>query len=317
MSRFRRAAVPALLLCALMSGRASAQCWGAVPCPEPEARLSFAGEVQTAAINSALGGVTAGLLRRARGGSFREGFLAGAAGGALVYAGKRVAAEPWGGAGLLGREVAAVGSSVVWNASAGRAPLERVVLPVGPVRLYVERGPGPRVRPKLDFASAAALALVAAAPGTELDWGESLSAGAPIFRRTLPYHGDQWQGEHVAGVISYRAEDGRVLAAPGRRAQVLAHERVHVIQHDQAFLFWSEPAERALLGRSRLGRALGRHVDLGLNVPALGAFQQFLPYRARPWEREASLLGGTGEVGGHGTGGDEDGDGGRLRPSRP
>lgn len=248
--------------------------------------------METAAINVALGGLSAGGLRILRGGSLREGLesgIAGAAGGALVYAGKRVAVQRWGGAGFVGREVAAVGSSVVWNASAGRGMVDRLVLPVGPVRLYVALDEGVRVTPKLDVSSTVAIAFASLNGG--IDWERSVSAGAPVFRRTVPYAQAEVIGQQAAGVITYRDRLGR--GEPGESSlETLAHEQVHVIQRDQSFLFWSEPAEEALFGATPAGRVLRLHLDVGFDVVAKLLVKQVVDYETRPWEREAHLLSG-------------------------
>src|SRR5690606_17462320 len=60
-------------------------------------------------VNVVLGGLVAGVLHGARGGDFRDAVVKGVTGGALSFAGKRLAVEPFFGAGLLGREVSAVG----------------------------------------------------------------------------------------------------------------------------------------------------------------------------------------------------------------
>ncbi|MGH7477889.1 MAG: hypothetical protein ACRELD_16625, partial [Longimicrobiales bacterium] len=62
---------------------------------------AWLGELAFLGGNAALGGLTAGLLRAVRGGSFWEAFRNGFAGGALAYAGRRIAAEQVAGAGLL------------------------------------------------------------------------------------------------------------------------------------------------------------------------------------------------------------------------
>ncbi|HEX5869912.1 MAG TPA: hypothetical protein VFY65_05845 [Longimicrobium sp.] len=246
--------------------------------------------METAAINVALGGLTGFGLRVLRGGSLRQGLesgVAGAAGGVLVYGGKRVAVQRWEGAGLVGREIAAVGSSVVWNASAGRGMVDRLVLPAGPVRLYVTLDEGFRVTPKLDLSSALAIAVASLQGG--IDWERSASAGAPVFYRREPYAGAEVRGQQAAGVITYRDRLGR--SAPSEsRVETLAHEQVHVIQRDQSFLFWSEPAEEAVLGSTPVGRALRRHLDVGFDVAAKARVKQVVGYELRPWEREAHLL---------------------------
>jgi hypothetical protein len=276
----------------LAAGQAAAQCGPSCPpgsgLAPPGARTGAL--VETAAINVALGGLSAGGLRILRGGSLREGLesgVAGAAGGALVYAGKRVAVQRWDGAGFVGREVAAVGSSVVWNAAAGRGAADRLVLPVGPARLYVALDDGFRVTPKLDLSST--VAIVVASLNGGIDWERSVSAGAPVFLRSDPYPGAEVRGQQAAGVITYRDRRGGGDPSESGR-ETLAHEQVHVIQRDQSFLFWSEPAEAALLGSTRVGRALQRHLDVGLDVAAKALVKQVVGYELRPWEREAHLL---------------------------
>ena len=263
------------------------------------ARRSGVGEhAATAAANAALGGLTAGVLRRVRGGSFREGFWAGAAGGALVYAGKRVAVQRWDGAGLLGRELAAVGASVTWNASSGRGAFDRVMLPVGPVRLYLRADSGLRVTPKLDVAAVVATAVVATRPRTGVDWGESLSSGALVFRRLDPDGTVEWEGAQVAGVVVIRERPSFVPhdGAEPSPDDALAHERVHVLQQDQVYLLWGAPLEDALVRGSRRGQAIRRHLDFGTDVLLLGVGVAAIDYGSRPWEREAYFLSGTREV---------------------
>jgi hypothetical protein len=286
-----------VLLCLpiLVASRVTAQC-GAPSCPlgrgSTPPGASTGAQVETAAINAALGGLSAGGLRVLRGGSLRQGLesgIAGAAGGALVYAGKRVAVRRWDGAGFVGREVAAVGSSVVWNAAAGRGVVDRLVLPIGPVRLYLERDEGFRVTPKLDLSSTVAIAVASMHGG--IDWERSVSAGAPVFHRSEPYARARVRGQHAAGVITYRDSLGRSDPLESR-LETFAHEQVHVIQRDQSFLFWSEPAEEALLGSTRAGRALGRYLDVGFDVAASALVKQVVGYELRPWEREAHLLSG-------------------------
>lgn len=281
------------LLCflILVSSQATAQC-EAPSCAPGFISAPPGALVETAAINVVLGGVSGGALRVLRGGSLRQGLasgLAGAAGGALVYAGKRVAVQRWDGAGFVGREVAAVGSSVVWNAAAGRGVVDRVVLPIGPVRLYLAADQGFHVTPKLDLSSTVAIAVATLNGG--IDWERSASAGAPVFHRGEPYTRAQVRAQQAAGVITYRDPLGG--GGPSESSlQSLAHEQVHVIQRDQSFLFWSEPAEEALLGSTRAGRALRRHLDVGFDMAASALAKHLIDYELRPWEREAALLSG-------------------------
>jgi hypothetical protein len=278
----------ALLLVLAWPAAARAQCPG---CDDDDAPRT-GGEVVTLGVNALLGGVTAGVRAWARGGSPQAGFVRGAAGGALVYAGKRIAAEPFDGAGALGRPLAAVGSSVVYNAGAGRGMLSRVMLPVGPLHVYLEpRGSSP-VRVKLDAAATVAAAYAATRPGARFRAGESLASSAIVFRRTGPATG-QLRGEQAGGVMTvvYPSTSGEIDTLQVDR--IAAHERVHTVQYDQGFLLWAAPAEEWIAGRSPAVRAIHRYVDFGVNVAAQFAVGAAIPYDARPWEREAYFLSRT------------------------
>lgn len=294
MTPISRRAVAALALAALPlagePGVLRAQC---AVCDEHAPRLR--GEALTLASNALLGGVTAGVRRALAGGSFREALAAGVAGGALTYTGKRIAVERFAGAGLLGRELAAVGSSITHNAAEGRPALESVALPVGPVRLYLGGGGAP-VHAKLDLAAVTTAAYTLTLPGVRFDAGESLSSGALVFRRAARPEALGYNGAQAAGVVHVRYPDEVGELTPALREQVersVRHERVHVIQYDQGFLLWSAPAEAWVMAGSPLTRALHRWVDLGLNAPAMAGVGAALPYEARPWESEAFFLSRT------------------------
>src|SRR5690606_16767082 len=212
-------------------------------------------------------------------------------GGAGVYAGKRIAVERFDGAGLLGREVAAVGSSIVRNASDGVPVLDRLILPVGPVRLYIGPAAGPR-RIRIDALSLGWTVYGILERKVSLDWSESLSAGAPVFvtRGTVIRHlGDR----QTTGV----AESGIIIVAgvpafgAAHRRRTLAHERVHVIQGDHIFTTWTDPLEELLLPLLPGGRAFGRFADIGLSTSVLSLLVPIFPeHDDRPWELESTFL---------------------------
>lgn len=286
MHRYRHAAtfLAAFALIAAHAAPAHAQCYeeGCVPPPSHAAR----GEALSLGANALIGGATAAVRARVQRRPVARAFAAGAAGGALTYAGKRISVERGGGLGFLGREVAAVGTSVTANAAEGRGVMDRLVLPVGPVRLYlVTRGPGPSFSARLDAAAVVAAAYAATVPGSRFDADRSLSAGALVF--TVPgVLGELgYDGRHAAGVILVRRGED-----PVRTERASLHERVHVVQYDQTFLLWSAPAEAALMDRAGWSRALHRWMDLGLNAPALAALSAVVPYDAQPWETEADYL---------------------------
>lgn len=287
-SRRPPALVAGLLLAGLLAAPLAAQAPGPQRRPLPP-YPSWAGDLAAAGTNALLGGLTAGVLRKARGGSFSEGFTQGALGGGVQYVGKRVAVQRFDGAGLLGREVAAVGSSVVRNASDGRGALARLVLPLGLVRLYLE----PRERrahAKLDAVATAWAVYGVLEPKLRLDAGWSLSAGAPVFRvkdRFIVVNEDTSEaaGLTVAGTLLLSDIPG--LDMP----ETFAHERVHLLQYDALFLTWTDPLEDRAVGWLPGGPLLNRYVDLNLSPLVTRALAgAFKTYHRRPWEMEANYL---------------------------
>ncbi|HEX2206453.1 MAG TPA: hypothetical protein VHG93_02165 [Longimicrobium sp.] len=267
----------------------------AQPAAEPPDADDWNGEVATLTLNALLGGVTAGTVRALRGGSFGEGFALGAAGGALVYTGKRIAVQGWDGAGLAGREVAALGTSVIRNTADGRAPLERLVLPLWIGRVYVTTGPRLSVQPRLDLATTVSTVYQALDSRSRIDLPRSLSAGAPVFRVYTAE--EEWIGFQRAGVVllrynpGYRGIEEQLpldLVAPLERSA--AHERVHVAQLDQAFLLVTAPLEDWLLDRFPAAERIRRWVDPGIAGAPLYLTELLIPYDSRPWEREADFL---------------------------
>jgi len=258
-------------------------------------------QLATLGANSLLSGVSAGLMQYLRGGSFQDGFTRGAMGGALIYTGKRIAVERFDGAGLIGREVGAVGASVVRNAADGIGSFERVVLPVGPVRLYLSTADQFKVHPRLDLSAAAWLTYAVLEPELELHWGDSFSAGTPVFRTAnkLIVQGASNADEendrrfHALGVAPSGLIFRSFIPAYGSKVldRTFAHERVHVLQSDQIFLTITDPAEDWLMDRTGATRALGQVIDLNLSVQVMTALRPLFPeYRSRPWELEASYL---------------------------
>lgn len=230
-------------------------------------------------MNTALGGVTAGIAQAWQGTSFWKGFVRGAAGGSVVYSGKWTSTQNFFGAGLVGREVAAVGASMVANASEGRALLERVVLPVGPVRLHVNGTGANPLHGRVDLPNVISTVYTAALPNTRLDWSLTLSSGSPVF----VHSGEQpWLGVHRAGVI--------VLKERNEMASTLFHERVHVVQYDFSATAWGEPGERWLLEQIPRGPTVHRYVALGLDNALWGGVRYLLPYDSQPWEWEARFF---------------------------
>jgi hypothetical protein len=237
--------------------------------------------------NAAVGALTGGIIQVLRGGAFADGFARGALGGALVYAGKRVAAEPSWGAGMLGRQIAAVGASVVSNAATGRPSFERVALPIGPlpVWLAIEQVPRVSIRPTLDLGAAIWIGSNLSDKRLSLDAGRSFSAGAPVFSavlRTVRAGDDIAQGVMVSRTITL---SDPLTGYPYDLARTLAHERIHVLQSDFSLLAWSAPLAEAVARRIPGGRRLTRWVLFDL-------FQLLPPsmWPDAPWEDEAEFF---------------------------
>jgi hypothetical protein len=294
------AAAVAVLALALSPATAHASCppghpgFDVHPCPLDAPR--WTGDLAVFGANALLGGITGGLSQRMGGGSFSDGFTRGFLGGAVVYAGKRVAVERFPGAGLVGREVAAVGVSMVDNAGAGRGTFERLVLPVWIGRLYIEphaQGGGARITPRLDAMATFWTVHGLVVDELRFDFGSTVSAGTPVFRTDnllIVSGGDR---SHAAGVtaagVLYLADIPAYGEFWGPR--VFSHERVHMLQMDQIFFQWTRPLERAALGVVPGGEWLRRHVDINLSTELLSLLTiPFPEHRHRPWELEANFL---------------------------
>ncbi|MGD8278301.1 MAG: hypothetical protein PVH00_09765 [Gemmatimonadota bacterium] len=251
----------------------------------------WAGEFAALSANGLLGGLTAGLTQRFRGGSFQDGFMRGLLGGAVSWAGKRVAAERFDGAGLIGRQVSAAGASLVRNASEARPLLDRLMLPVGPVWLEFG-GPDRRVHARLDVAAMAWTVYAVAEPELELDRGRSLSSGAFVFRTRgkllRPRGNDEVAGTAYGGVV-FLADVPAYGAAFAERA--FAHERIHVLQEDQFAIQVTDPALRWAVARVGLPPAANRYMLYNVSAELLSLLGGIIPtYRDRPWELEATFF---------------------------
>ena len=241
-------------------------------------------EARVLGANLLLGGVSAGLAALVRGEPVLEGFAHGAGGGALVYAGKRIAAEPGPATGFVGRQVASVGGSIVGNAVAGRGSLDRIAFGLGPFRLSVRRQASPALRLRIDPVSVAAIGWIFMRGG-RLDAAKSLSTGAVVL--------DSGEEFALPGVISFDAG-----ADSERQAYVIDHESVHILQYDQSYLFWGEPVEGWLEAAIPGIEGPLKHIEFNVPILTVAAALGISTWRRwgnrQPWEREAIYLGRTG-----------------------
>jgi hypothetical protein len=285
---------PAVLLIALILGTAIALLPLRAGAQHPAESPWWAGEVAVIGANGLLGGLTAGTAGWLRGESFADGFARGFGGGTLVYAGKRIAADDWTGAGMVGRQVASVGSSVVGNVAAGRRSFDRVALSVGPIRIYTGREVAGWGAWRIDAPAVAAGVWGVLNPGLAFDADESLSSGMIVFRsddHSMEFPGSdrRTSGLALPGTIFHTHH----TADPDRSRRTLSHERVHVLQYDQAYLSWSDGVERWIAGRSPGAAVLHRYLEfnlVGIGGALLGG--ALLDCYDRPWEVEAYHLSG-------------------------
>jgi len=212
--------------------------------------------------NGLLGGLAAGVVATLRGHDFEEAFLRGLAGGAVVFGGKWMAAKRFDGSGLLGRHLAATGTSVVRNAAEARPALSVARLPVGPLRVAVGN-PGEAPRMTVNLGDVGLLAYAVADGDLKVDWGHTLSAGAPVFVSTGPGALGGSRGTLGVAAGTQVHLNGR---APVNRRTTLGHEMVHVIQTDFLTEAVSVPVERAVLGHLFPGSRVANRLQPGVAV---------------------------------------------------
>jgi hypothetical protein len=265
------------------------------PPPEPVpthehvgGHLSGQERVAHLAVNGALGGFSAAMFALARGENPWRAALMGFGGGVTMGAGKQVAAQRFDGAGLLGRQLAALGTSLVRSASEDTTV---VLLPLGPMTVEVRPRAADRVRPRVNLVGSATVLYYVIRSDTRVDPRASLSVGAPVFR---------FPTETVStrdGIIFGRMDFGTVLLGTPlspldeQRRMTLPHESIHVLQYDFLEHALTLPPERAILRKLGVGEGFLRHVDIGvMSVLLAGVLQMNMDYDDRPWEREAVML---------------------------
>jgi hypothetical protein len=250
------------------------------------AQVSAGMRVQDISINAAIGLVTATAWSLVRGHGFSDGAVRGLVGGAATGVGRQVAASPFNGSGFAGREISALGISLITSTGDGHLTLS---FPVGPVQLQLVDGN--RFDWRVNAADAIAVAVNSVHAGTRLDARLSLSSGTFVFRDPRDSFRTS-SGEAAAFEFSQSIMLGRsAFQESSHVPRVLYHENVHVLQDDYLADAVTNPIERAWLSRTRIGKLFTRHFDLGLlSLPINGAANSVIPYAARPWEREAYAL---------------------------
>jgi hypothetical protein len=241
--------------------------------------------IENLAINTAIGSVTGLVWATIRRSPKTKGALQGAAGGALMSAGRQIAATAFNGSGFLGREISATGVSL--TATAGE-PKTTLSFPVGPLSLECSEDSFDWRLNVVDFIAIVGLSL---SPNTRPDLGKSLSSGAAVFRDRRSSFGQR--GDFDIMAIS---EFGTVRLSRSAfdpftgKANVMYHENVHILQDDYFQEAIALPAEREVIRHLPFGRRFLRHLDLGAAGPTLEGAMSPIPYESRPWEREAYAL---------------------------
>jgi hypothetical protein len=199
-------------------------------------------------------------------------------------AGKQLTTARFTGAGLLARQVSAVGISLA--ASAGEDTLV-LVSPLGPVTLEWRPGTARPLTPRVNVVNTVGLVLMVALEPVRLDLDETLSNGAIVFR-TAEIDGGTTDGYVRLGMIVVADDQPEDYL----QRVTLPHELIHVLQGDAWEQLVALPTERALLRRlapahaPALARAdLGALGPVAWHVANLG-----LDYWHRPTEVEAFHL---------------------------
>lgn len=246
---------------------------------------------QNLALNAVLGATTTALHAWIAGRPVRRALVWGAAGGALAGAGRQIVGSRGDFAGWSGRLVHEAGLGV---ARYGVADTLELPLHVGPLvaRWTPARRRLPSVR--VNLANVLLTAALASAPSARVDWGASAWSGGVVLRVSSEdlgaASGEEAWGGTLPGVIAL-TDDLYATATARQRRAVLAHETIHLLQFDAQHDWIGRPLEARLLRAGRIGRGLGRVVELGIAGPlAVGLATSGLPYERQPAEREAWWL---------------------------
>src|SRR4051812_1284356 len=159
----------------------------------------FAGNVVVGATVAALGQL--GNRRK-----MAKAALKGATAGAVVFTGKWIVAQNNTSTRLLGRELAAFGSSGVRNAAADHGLTEFMTLAYGPVRFHMKTSGDRYLRVKLDLASSVEIVRALRSSDLSFDTRRSWVSGVPIFEIDPAKKTGDVGGSHEGGVVRFRAQ---------------------------------------------------------------------------------------------------------------
>lgn len=260
----------------------------ALTCVASAGRAQHRESPGAAAINAAIGGLTAGTWQALSGKSFWTGFGRGAGAGLTVFVGKRLIAKRSPGWWWTGRQLAAVGSSEVLNAAEGRRALDRITLPLGPVRIHFEPRTKRMPSATVDVFSTVAAVVEGARAEARIGIRESLATGTIVF---IVRDKSSEVGWNAAGIttLSEILPDGDFPPLQSKRS-VISHEMIHTAQYDFMLTAWADPIQKSLVQRFHWNGPVTRYLDFNLLLPVQIAANSLIDYDRRPWEREARAL---------------------------
>ena len=241
-------------------------------------------DLQLVAGNAIVGGVTAGVRAFSGDRPILRAMLTGFVGGA-THGGAKVLLPRMG---LSAAVLSAVGTSIVANAE-NTAPLEQLVLPLGPARVRVATTTR-NLSFGLNVYEAATLLFRAGSPGHRVDWDRSLQSGTVVLRtgRALMVG----EGQRAAAVTTGSLITMSDLAWNPRRT--FNHERIHVLQNWFLDETWSRPLETRARRATPVLRWIPGWLELGVTTPALLVAERSVPGRPlrSALEAEAEALEG-------------------------
>lgn len=259
-----RAAVVALAIVLPVTQSLAAQLLPPPPRPATAAEVAFG--------NMIVGGLTASTRALFSRKDPVRAFAVGAFGGAVHFAGKYLALEHGSAYGPLGLVVAGTGTSIVGNAGRGVGPLEEISIPFASARLRLSPGAPRKVRASIDLAQTAVVVSAFTTREMRVDWGRTLSSGAPVFmlRRGSLRMDDSFIGGVAVGPVAL--VDANVFNVPA----IVRHELVHVHQHWFIAEAWGRPLETFVRARVPVLRRIPGWIELGVTQFGVNALSDEL-----------------------------------------
>ena len=236
---------------------------------------------QAIAFNVLIGGTIAAFRAHIAGRSAWSAFKTGALGGSVHFLGKEIGVGRWAPSGVLGTVVAATGTSIIANASEGRAALSELSVPVSAVRLRFTPTAQSKFHVSLNAFYAGFLVRDALRSGLRFDGRHSAYAVSPVFMTDKRIKdGDVFPGGVTDGsnvVITTTRYDVT-------EDEVLRHEATHVRQFFLIEEAIGQPLERRLRTLIPGVRRIPAWLELGFFPLAALALDELSPSR-RPLYR--------------------------------